>query len=55
MLAITPPLYRKMTPNAIKIAKIRKILAQIKIAAVHFIKNIRINAVTIANPKPAKI
>jgi hypothetical protein len=42
-------------PKAIKIKRIAKILNHTKIAAIHLIKNMRINEIPIANPNPTKI
>jgi len=52
---MTPPLYKKTIPNAMKITRMAKILNHTKIGAIHLIKNIKINAITIAKPKPAKM
>jgi len=44
-----------MTPNATKMNNMATILSHTKTAAIHLIKNIRINEIPIANPNPTKI
>jgi len=44
-----------MIPNATKMNNMATILSHTKIAAIHLIKNIRINDIPIANPNPTRI